>query len=457
MQLLRLFMYEQRHRHAPGTLTGDTPVRTVSHHGFDTRLAPVRDPLHAFDLFQRLLAQAFLIHADEPLRGRTEDDRGLVTPAARIAVLHFFNVQQRAAGAQHVDDDVVRFEDVDTVQRRVGARQIRSVRANRVSDFQTVLQADVVVVRTVATGGMHRTGTRFQRHVVAQDRRNVEVQERVFEAHQLQRVAFHGAQHGVVADMRALQHALNQIFRQDNRLTFNLNQRVFELTGQGDRAVGWQGPRGGGPDHQRDRAVYRGDAKFSFHRILIDGLERHVDRWRGFVVIFNFRFCQRRTAVHAPVHRLSAFVQVAVTDDFTQRTDDVGFSFEVHGQVRMRPVAQHAQTDEVSALTVNLRGCVFAALRTELGGGELLTRLAKLLLHFQLDWQTVAVPAWNVRRVISREAFGLHDNVFQNLVNRVTNMNAAIQVIIGPTRQHSRFALGEIAAHREPCFRQIQG
>ena len=53
------------------------------------RAAPVRDPLHAFDLFQRLLAQALLIHADEPLRGRTEDDWRLVTPAARIAVLHF--------------------------------------------------------------------------------------------------------------------------------------------------------------------------------------------------------------------------------------------------------------------------------------------------------------------------------------------------------------------------------
>ncbi len=71
--------------------------------------------------FQRLLAQALLIHADEPLRGRTEDDWRLVTPAARIAVLHFFNVQQRAAGAQHVDNNVVRFEDVDAVQRRVGA------------------------------------------------------------------------------------------------------------------------------------------------------------------------------------------------------------------------------------------------------------------------------------------------------------------------------------------------
>jgi hypothetical protein len=55
-------------------------------------------------------------------------------------------------------------------------------------------------------------------------------------------------------------------------------------------------------------------------------------------------------------------VQVAVADDFTQRTDDVGFGFEVHGQVRMRPVAQHAQTDKVFTLTVNLGGGVFAAL-----------------------------------------------------------------------------------------------
>src|SRR5690606_36082925 len=124
VQLLRLFVNEQGHRHTPGTLTGDTPVRAVSDHGFDTRLAPVRDPLHAFDLFQRLLAQAFLIHADEPLRGRTEDDWRLVTPAARIAVLHLLNVQQGTAGAQHVDYDVVRFKDVDTVQRRVGAWQV---------------------------------------------------------------------------------------------------------------------------------------------------------------------------------------------------------------------------------------------------------------------------------------------------------------------------------------------
>jgi hypothetical protein len=148
--------------------------------------------------------------------------------------------------------------------------------------------------------------------------------------------------------------------------------------------------------------------------------------------------------------------------------------------VRVRPVAQHAQTDKVCTLAINLLRCVFTAFCTEFGCSEFLTWLTVFLLNFQLDWQTVTVPARNVRRVKSRESFGLHDNVFQNLVYRVTNMNAAIriwraimqnegffaffgctndavQVIISPTRQHSRLTLGEIAAHREPCFRQIQG
>ena len=129
------------------------------------------------------------------------------------------------------------------------------------------------------------------------------------------------------------------------------------------------------------------ETQIGFHRILIDSVERHVDRRRGFVVILYFGFCQRRTAVHAPVHRLRAFVQMAVTDRFAQRTDDVGFSFEVHSQVRVRPVAQYTQTDKVRTLAVNLRGSVFAAFCTELSGGELLTWLAKLLLLLSaLDW-----------------------------------------------------------------------
>lgn len=100
-------------------------------------------------------------------------------------------------------------------------------------------------------------------------------------------------------------------------------------------------------------------------------------------------------------------MQMTVADDFTQRTDDVGFGFEVHGQVRTRPVAQHAQADKVFTLTVDLLRGIFAALGAEFSGGEFLTRLTVLLLDFQFDRQTVAVPARNVRRVIARQSFDL--------------------------------------------------
>ncbi len=51
---------------------------------------------------------------------------------------------------------------------------------------------------------------------------------------------------------------------------------------------------------------------------------------------------------------------MTVFDTPAQSTDDAGFGFEVHGQVRMRPVAQHAQTNEVFTLAVNLRSGILA-------------------------------------------------------------------------------------------------
>ena len=35
--------------------------------------------------------------------------------------------------------------------------------------------------------------------------------------------------------------------------------------------------------------------------------------------------------------------------------------------------------------------------------------------------------------------------------------NNPVQILFIPTLQHAGLALGEIAAHREPCFRQVQG
>jgi hypothetical protein len=45
---------------------------------------------------------------------------------------------------------------------------------------------------------MHRTGTGIQRHVVAKDRRHVEIEERMLKAHQFKLGAVHRRQDGVI-------------------------------------------------------------------------------------------------------------------------------------------------------------------------------------------------------------------------------------------------------------------
>ncbi len=97
---------------------------------------------------------------------------------------------------------------------------------------------------------MHSTGTRIQRHMLAEDSWNVEVQERVLEAQQFKRIAFHSAQHGEIGDTGAFHHAVDQIFRQNQRLAVNLYQRILDIRMQRDSAVRRQGPRRGGPDNQ---------------------------------------------------------------------------------------------------------------------------------------------------------------------------------------------------------------
>ena len=140
---------------------------------------------------------------------------------------------------------------------------------------------------------MYRTGTRVQRDVIAQDRRDVEIEERMLKAHQLQLGAVHHRQDGVISNAGALHHAFDQVFRQDQRLIVNLHQRIVKRRGEGDGAVRRQGPRGGGPDNQRNRAVNVGHAEFRQYRRFIGRVERHVDGRGGFVVILDFRFRQR--------------------------------------------------------------------------------------------------------------------------------------------------------------------
>ena len=253
---------------------------------------------------------------------------------------------------------------------------------------------------------------------------------------------------------------LDQIARQNQHAFRRLHQVVIELGMHAHRLVRGQGPRRGGPDHGEGWAVHA-------QRRGVFYFEGDVDRGRRFVFVFHFGFGQRGTAIDAPMHGLRALVQVTAFQNAAEGANDVGLDFEIHREVRVRPIAQHAETNEILLLAFDLRLCVVAAQRTELRRRDL---LAMLLFHLVFDRQAVTIPARHIRRIEPGQGFTLDDNVFEHLVDRVADVNVAVRIrravvqnefwpalgrlayalinaLFLPRFKHGGFAFGEIAAH----------
>ena len=81
------------------------------------------------------LAQARLLHADEPLRRGAKNHRRLMAPTVRIGMMVRLILQQSLIVVQHLDDVRVRIEHLFAgKQRRSG--QESAVAAHRIVDFQ---------------------------------------------------------------------------------------------------------------------------------------------------------------------------------------------------------------------------------------------------------------------------------------------------------------------------------
>ncbi|MNO90977.1 hypothetical protein D3C76_825110 [compost metagenome] len=242
------------------------------------------------------------------------------------------------------------------------------------------------------------------------------------------------------------------------------------------RLVGRDGPGRGGPDDDVGGLRQARQAEGSGQLVgILDG-EADVDG-RGFLVgVLDFRLGQRRTAVEAPVHRLQALEHEALLDHFGQRADLAGLVGEGHGLVRVVPLAEHAQADEVGLLPFDLLGGVFAA---QFAGLVRRQVLAVGGLDLVLDRQAVAVPARHVGGVVAGQGLGTDDDVLEDLVDRVTDVNAAVgvgraivqdefrtiranlpqllvQANVVPELQGFRLALRQAGFHREVGFGKVQ-
>ena len=125
------------------------------------------------------------------------------------------------------------------------------------------------------------------------------------------------------------------------------------------------------------------------------------------------------------MHGFLAFHQIACFLDFAQVAHDVGFGTKIHGFVRIVPIANDAQADEVFFLTRDLFFSVFTAQLAEFGGRNF---LAIQFLYHQLNRQAVAIPTWYIRRIKARPCFGAHNHVFQYFVDCMTNVNVTVGI-----------------------------
>ena len=245
------------------------------------------------------------------------------------------------------------------------------------------------------------------------------------------------------------------------------------------RLVGGNRPRCRRPNHSIDRPFWQfieRERARQFSALIVGEGKPHVDRKIDAVHVFDLGLGERGAAIEAPVHRLQAAIDIAPLEDLAERPDLVRFALERHRGVGVVPVAQDAQALEVLFLSLDLLSRIRAG---ETQGFFHRDVLPVGLLDLHLDRHAVAVPAGDVDRVKARHVARLHDDVLEDLVDRLADMDVPVRVrrpvvehelrpssarladllvdpILLPFLDPVRLPPGKIAAHGKGRVRKVQ-
>ena len=258
---------------------------------------------------------------------------------------------------------------------------------------------------------------------------------------------------------------------------------VLHLGVEGDGERCGQRPRGGRPDDGVNvflAGQFGGDLYWVAGESVAD-----VDAGRGVILILDFRLGEGGAVVNAPGDWLEAFVDEAVLEEVEEGLGDARLVLGVHGGVGLFPAAEATQANELLTLQVEVLLGVLAAGAADGNRVHLKLLAAELLVDFDLDGETVAVPAGNVGGVEASHGFRLDDEVLQRLVQGVAQVDGAIGVgraivqnvagrasmggadlgvkiaaglgALGPRGEAQGLVQGQIGLHGEGGLRKVQG
>src|SRR4029077_6966664 len=173
------------------------------------------------------------------------------------------------------------------------------------------------------------------------------------------------------------------------------------------------------------------------------------------------------------------FIDTSPLHEFPELTNDRGLIAGIHREIGMLPITQDAEP--LKLLTLN-RVKLLRIIPAEFADSRSIERLflvAKLFEHLMFDRQAMAIPPWHIRHLVACHRLRFDDDVFENLVQRVTDMNSAIgigraivqhiqlpasprllnpfvQPFLLPQGKEFRLPLRQVRLHREIGFRQIE-
>ena len=216
----------------------------------------------------------------------------------------------------------------------------------------------------------------------------------------------------------------SQVLEHDLGAAVVLNGNIGGAGLKGNGLVGGDGPRGGRPDDEVNRAVEVLEAGG-----LGSHLEAHEDGGARLVGVLDLCLGQRGVAVLAPVNRFVAAIDHALIEHGLEDLNVGGVMLVIKRQIGVIPVAEHAQTTETGLLQLNVLDSELVAELTNLGRGGLVELLgAELLLDLVLDRLTVAVPTGDIGNLIALHHPVTVDHVLGDLVHGVADVDRAVGV-----------------------------
>ena len=216
----------------------------------------------------------------------------------------------------------------------------------------------------------------------------------------------------------------SQVLEHDLGTTLVLNGDIGGAGLKGNGLVGGDGPRCGRPNDKVNRAVEVLEAGG-----LGGHLKAHEDGRARLIGVLDLSLGQRGVAVLAPVNRLVAAINHALVEHGLEDLDVGGVMLVIERQIRVVPIAEHAQATEAGLLQLDVLDSELIAKLADLSRGGLVELLgAELLLDLVLDRLTVAVPTGDIGNLIALHHPVAVDHVLGDLVHGMADVDRAVGV-----------------------------